>query len=129
MPYLYVFGRADSTVSVMGANIYPGDIENAIYADAALAARVRSFRLSLLEERPGETRPLVAIELERDAPDATLERALGAQIEAHLLATNTDYREAVGEYPEMMVPVVRLHAAGTGPFLGDGDRIKHRYVG
>ncbi|HEY6607987.1 MAG TPA: phenylacetate--CoA ligase family protein [Candidatus Limnocylindria bacterium] len=129
MPYLFVFGRADSTISVMGANIYPGDVEGGIYADPALASKVRSFRLSLAEERPGETRPRIDVELERDAPDATLEGALAATIEAHLLATNTDYREAAGEYPEMMVPIVRLHAAGTGPFVGDADRIKHRYVG
>jgi hypothetical protein len=32
------------------------------------------------------------------------------------------------EYPELMVPIVELHARGTGPFAGDGDRIKHRYV-
>ena len=48
----------------------------------------------------------------------------GAAIEAHLLATNTDYREAAGEYPELMVPVVRLFAAGTGPF--DGRRRAHQ---
>jgi hypothetical protein len=116
-------------VSVMGANIYPGDIEGGIYADPSLAAHVRSFRLSLLEERPGETRPQVSIELERGEPTDELSSALAAAIEAHLLATNTDYREAVGEYPELMVPVVRLYAAGTGPFAGAGDRIKHRYVG
>ncbi len=129
MPYLFVFGRADSTVSVMGANIYPADVEGGIYADAALAAHVRSFRLSLLEERPGETRPLVSIELERGEPSEELASALRTQIEAHLLATNTDYREAVGEYPELMVPAVRLFAAESGPFEGTGDRIKHRYVG
>ena len=129
MPYLYVFGRSDSTVSVMGANIYPVDVEGGIYADASLASKVRSFRLSLLEERPGETRPLVDIELERETPDAIVQAALAAMIEAHLLATNTDYREAVGEYPDLMVPVVRLHAAATGPFAGGAERIKHRYVG
>jgi phenylacetate-CoA ligase len=128
MPYLFVFGRADSTVSVMGANIYPGDVEGGIYADASLAAHVRSFCLSLLEERPGETRPLISIELERGEPSQELSSALAARLEAHLLATNTDYREAVGEYPEMMVPVVRLFAAGTGPFEGSTERIKHRYV-
>jgi len=129
MPYLFVFGRADSTVSVMGANVYPGDVESGIYADPALAAHVRSFRLSLLEDRPGETRPLVSVELERGEPTETLARALAAAIEGHLLATNTDYREAVGEYPELMVPIVRLFATGTGPFAGDGERIKHRYIG
>jgi phenylacetate-CoA ligase len=129
MPYLFVFGRADSTVSVMGANIYPGDVEGGIYADPALAAHVRSFRLALLEERAGETRPLISIELERGEPTEELVKALAARIEAHLLATNTDYREAVGEYPELMVPVVRLFAAGIGPFEGSSERIKHRYVG
>jgi phenylacetate-CoA ligase len=129
MPYLFVFGRADSTVSVMGANIYPVDVEGGIYADPSLAAHVRSFRLSLLEERPGETRPLVSIELERGAPTEELMAGLASTIEEHLLATNTDYREAVGEYPEMMMPVVRLFATGTGPFEGSGERIKHRYLG
>jgi phenylacetate-CoA ligase len=129
MPYLFVFGRADSTVSVMGANIYPVDVEGGIYADPSLAAHVRSFRLSLLEERPGETRPLVSIELERGAPTEELTAGLASTIEEHLLATNTDYREAVGEYPEMMVAVVRVFATGTGPFEGSGERIKHRYLG
>ena len=129
MPYLFVFGRADSTVSVMGANIYPGDVEGGIYADASLAAHVRSFRLTLLEERPGETRPMVSVELERAEPSSELTRALATRIQAHLLGTNTDYREAAGEYPELMVPVVRLFAAGSGPFEGSGERIKHRYVG
>ena len=129
MPYLFVFGRADSTVSVMGANIYPVDIEGGIYADPSLAAHVRSFRLSLLEERPGETRPMVSIELERGEPTPALSAQLASAIEAHLLATNTDYREAVGEYPELMVPIVRLYAARSGPFEGSGERIKHRYLG
>jgi phenylacetate-CoA ligase len=113
----------------MGANIYPVDIDGGIYADPSLAGQVRSFRLSLLEERPGETRPLVSIELERGEPSDELAAALASAIESHLTATNTDYREAAGEYPDLMVPVVRLFAAGTGPFEGDADRIKHRYVG
>jgi phenylacetate-CoA ligase len=130
MPYLYVFGRSDSTVSVMGANIYPGDVESGIYADPAVASKVRSFRLSLLERRAGEPRPLIDIELvDRADPAPALERDLSAALERHLLATNTDYREAASEYPDLMVPIVRLHAAGSGPFAGDGERIKHRYVG
>lgn len=129
MPYLYVFGRKDSTVSVMGANIYPADIEAGLYADATLAARVRSYRLSLLEERPGETRPLVSIELERGEPDSALADALAGSIERQLLATNRDYQEAVKEYPALMVPVVRTHAPGSGPFADEASRIKHRYVG
>ena len=110
---------ADSTVSVMGANIYPVDVEGGIYADPSLAAHVRSFRLSLLEERPGETRPLVSIELERGEPTEALTSAARARRSRRISwrRTPTTARRS-GEYPELMVPVVRLFAAGTGPFAG-----------
>ena len=129
LPYLYVFGRRDSTVSVMGANIYPGDIEAGIYAMPALAEQVLSFRLAIREERPGETRPLISIQLARSEPSAAVEHGLAASIQRQLETQNADYREAMAEYPSLMVPIVELHARGTGPFVDDADRIKHRYVG
>ena len=128
MPYLFVFGRKDSTVSVMGANIYPGDIEAAIYAEPDLAVRVLSFSLGIREERPGETRPLVSIQLAREDPSADLIDALAAAISRQLATQSRDYQEAMSEYPALMVPLVESFARGTGPFAGDGERIKHRYV-
>jgi len=128
MPYLFVFGRRDSTVSVMGANIYPADIEAGIYAEPVLAEQVLSFRLAIREERPGETRPLVAVQLARGTPAPELALALAAAIERQLALQNADYQEAMKEYPALLVPIVELHARGTGPFAGDADRIKHRYV-
>ncbi len=129
MPYLYVFGRKDSTVSVMCANIYPADIEAGLYADAALAEHVLSFRLSIREEKPGETRPLISVQLARGEPSASLADALAAALGRQLAAQNRDYQEAMTEYPALMVPIVELHARGAGPFADDADRIKHRYVG
>jgi phenylacetate-CoA ligase len=128
MPYLYVFGRRDSTVSVMGANIYPADIEAGIYAEPALAEHVLSFALSIREDRPGETRPLIAVQLALGEPTPGLTDALTAAIQRQLASQNADYQEAMREYPALLVPIVELHARGTGPFAGDGDRIKHRYV-
>ena len=128
MPYLYVFGRKDSTVSVMGANIYPADIEAGIYADQRLAEQVLSFRLTLREQRPGETRPLIHIQLARGEPSPALADALAGAIERQLASQNADYQEAMKEYPALLVPIVELHARGSGPFKGDADRIKHRYV-
>jgi phenylacetate-CoA ligase len=128
LPYLYVFGRRDSTVSVMGANIYPADIEAGILADAAIAQRVLSFRLGIREERPGETRPMISVQLARDEPTDALRADIAAAIERQLAAQNADYQEAMREYPALMVPVVELHARATGPFADDADRIKHRYL-
>jgi phenylacetate-CoA ligase len=129
MPYLFVFGRTDSTVSVMGANIYPGDIEAGIYADPALAEQVRSFRLGIREERPGETRPLISIQLAHGDSSPGLADALGGAIARQLASQNADYQEAMAEYPALLVPLVELHPPGTGPFADDADRIKHRYLG
>ena len=33
LPFVYVYGRRDATISVMGANIYPEDIETVVYGD------------------------------------------------------------------------------------------------
>jgi phenylacetate-CoA ligase len=112
----------------MGANIYPADIEAGIFADPSLAERVLSFALAIREERPGETRPLISIQLAREEPTPELTDALAGAIGHQLASQNADFQEAMREYPALLVPIVELHARGTGPFAGDGDRIKHRYV-
>jgi phenylacetate-CoA ligase len=128
-PYLYVFGRKDFTISVMGCNIYPQDIEAAIYSAPSIALHVRSFLLSVREDTPGETRPLVSIQLEQGAEtSAELEDRLAAALWSWLLEKNRDFQEAVREYPELMRPVVQLHRTGTGPFEGSAQRIKHQYL-
>ena len=128
MPFLYVFGRKDFTISVMGANIYPQDIEAAIYTAPDLAACVRSFQLDVIEQSPGETRPRVSIQLESVEPTQQLQERLAALFEGQLLATNRDYQEAAAEYPELMHLIVQLYRTGEGPFMGANDRIKFRYI-
>ncbi len=128
MPYLFVFGRKDSTVSVMGANIYPEDIEAAIYSRPDVAARILSFQLSVVEPRPGETRPRVAIQLLRGQPDDAFRDEVAQLLTTHLRGMNRDYREAFGEYPALMPFIVECFARGEGPFEGSGGRIKFRYI-
>src|SRR5712691_10900609 len=36
LPFLWIYGRRDATISVMGANIYPEDIETIVYRDRLL---------------------------------------------------------------------------------------------
>ncbi len=40
LPFLWVYGRKDSTLSVMGANIYPEDIEQALYDEPRWRVRL-----------------------------------------------------------------------------------------
>jgi phenylacetate-CoA ligase len=123
LPFLWIFGRRDHTISVMGANIYPEDIEQCLYQDTALAEMTHSFCLSLAESANGDVRPRFLFEVSRE-PDAELARRFSASILSRLVNLNADFREAWREYPETLVPEVLLYRLGQGPFAGDAGRIK-----
>jgi phenylacetate-CoA ligase len=134
LPFLYVHGRADSTISFMGANLYPEDVEQAI-GECADADVLGAFALSLvsLDETPaseGEVRPCVHIEVvgagRIDDPD--LHDRLVCAVRERLLANSADYRSAVSEDPAAADLRVVLHLEGCGPFAGNAARIKRRYI-
>src|SRR5258708_11559579 len=43
LPFLWIHGRRDATISVMGSNIYPEDIESPLYRDPEPRPRLPSF--------------------------------------------------------------------------------------
>jgi phenylacetate-CoA ligase len=126
LPFLYVHGRSDSTVSVHGANIYPEDVEWAL-GECADADAVVGFALDLCEDARGVVRPLVHAEC-RDPGIPGLADRLAVAVRDRLLATNADFRTAVAEDPHTGQVVVRPHPVGTGPFAANTHRIKRRYV-
>ena len=123
LPFLWVFGRRDHTVSIMGANIYPEDLEACLYAEPDLARRTRAFCLQLAESGEHQVRPRFHFEVEGDVDD-DLRRRFEAAIPARLVALNADFREAWREYPDAMRPEIRLHSVGEGPFAANEARIK-----
>lgn len=129
LPFLWVFGRRDQTISVMGANIYPEDVEALIYGDTNLAPHVHSFLLMVTADDRGTPRPGIAIELESgsDAETGWSER-LAASLRDGLAAVDLDFRSACDEFPAAMLPVVTFYARGQGPFDADAGRIKQRRV-
>jgi phenylacetate-CoA ligase len=126
LPFLYVHGRSDSTISVHGANIYPEDVEWGL-GEAPDADLVLGYALDVAEDQPGVVRPLVHVETPDPAVPGLAGR-LAAAVRARLLANSADVRAALAEDRHAAEVVVRLHAAGTGPFLADARRIKRRYV-
>jgi phenylacetate-CoA ligase len=123
LPFFWVYGRRDYTVSVMGANIYPEDIEQCLYADAALAKITHSFCLALDESAGADVHPKLIFELDI-APTPELVPAYREAMVKGLIALNADFRAAWLEYPEALTPVIELHPRGTGPFAADAGRIK-----
>ena len=123
LPFLWIYGRRDSTISVMGANIYPEDVEQCLYSDPELAQATHSYCLSLEEGLEGAVRPCFSFEIQGEITDE-----LQARFEAHMTPQlrdlNADFREAMAEYQDTVTPVIQLFPMGAGPFSGDGSRIK-----
>lgn len=123
LPFLWVHGRKDSTVSVMGANIYPEDLEQALYSEPDLAAVTTSFCLALRESADGTVRPCFAFEL-REPVTPARQRDFQERIVAAVHRVNADFRTAMAEHAASVMPVIELHPPGGGPFAADRTRIK-----
>lgn len=131
LPLLFVNGRADATVSHLGANLYPEDVEAAVLrtADERPAAGIGSFALTLDERPDGRTRPLVHVEVADEVARANgVAAAIGANLVDHLLRVNADWRAAATESRDALDIAVQLHAPGTGPFVVNATRIKRQYL-
>jgi phenylacetate-CoA ligase len=130
LPFLWIHGRRDATISVMGSNIYPEDIESVVYRDAELVPRLHSFLLSVVEDSSGTPRPHIALELgDMDGIDDAWRERRADRLRDGLIELNIDYRSSVGEFPEAMRPIVQTYAVGEGPFAADAHRIKQQRVG
>jgi phenylacetate-CoA ligase len=129
LPFLWVNGRRDATISVMGANIYPEDIETLVYRDANLVPRLHSFLLSTVDDERGGPRPMVALELaDLDGVDVAWRARMADQLRDGLIGLNIDYRSSIAEFPDAMQPIVTTHGLCEGPFAADATRIKQRRI-
>jgi phenylacetate-CoA ligase len=133
LPLLFLFGRRDSTISYMGANIYPQDVEYGLYTGNPLAHLLQSFCLELEEHADLESRPVVNLQLREEAAPSPEERdALVTHcrrgVVAHLTAVSRDFAESLEEDPSAGDLRVAVHAFGTGPFAGADSKIKNVYL-
>jgi phenylacetate-CoA ligase len=132
MPFFYVFGRTDGTISIGGANIYPENIEAALYHEHAKAVNTHKLTLEIDEEM--NMRPLILVELTRDtkplseSENIVLEQKLHDLFLNKMLQINHDFRDAHRVDPKTTDPKVKIFSFGQGPFEEDEKRIKRRYV-
>jgi phenylacetate-CoA ligase len=126
---MYIFGRADNTLSYMGANIYPEDIEEALFDDIDDACRLGAFAMELIDIGNSEVRPCVHVELlSGDETDQDLIARLRHRILNRLISSNKDFQSAMSEDATVAEITVRLHAPATGPFVTNKLKIKRRYI-
>jgi len=129
LPFIWINGRKDATISVMGSNIYPEDVEAILYRDPEVSRRMESFMLSVVDDESGTPRPSIALEFaDLEAIDDAWRDAAARRFRDGLGALNIDYRSSLLEFPGAMLPIVSVHTSGSGPFAGDATRIKQRRI-
>ncbi len=139
LPLLFVFGRADATISFMGANIYPQDVENGLYADERAAALIGAFTLALEDDPRGgaaagtDQQPVVHLLLRPDhglddAGKTELARTCREGLVAYLARVSRDFAQSLEESERTADIRIEVHEEGEGPFAGDRDRIKRVYL-
>jgi phenylacetate-CoA ligase len=127
-----VSGRADSTLSHMGANLYPEDVDAAlgVLADRRPELALGAFCLSLGEVADGTTRPVVHVEV--GSPQARIDphvaESIRAAVTGWLVDHNRDWMAAAAEDPRALDFAVEATRPGTGVFEANAVRIKRRYL-
>jgi phenylacetate-CoA ligase len=127
LPLMWVYGRKDFTISVMGANIYPEDLEQCIFIDNKLSKITKSFCQSLSEGENAEVRPAFYFEILTE-PNDYLKKQFADSILQNLIELNADFREAFHEYPDTLVPEIHLFREGEGPFKSNEGKIKQARI-
>jgi phenylacetate-CoA ligase len=131
LPLLLLYGRADSTISYMGANIYPQDVEYGLYEENPLAESISRFCLSLVETTDHESRPVVNIELRGPISDAEREELAAtcrAGVLRHLAKVSRDFAQSLAEDPTAADVRVRIFDPGIGPFAATDQKLKNTYL-
>ena len=133
IPLLFLFGRKDSTISYMGANIYPQDIEYGLYKNFDVAGHIESFCLTLDEREDLESRPVIHIELRANVEFNQQEKAdtinsVKKGILEHLSQVNRDFAQSLAEDKTTAEIQIKLYEYGTGVFSDKGNRIKNVYL-
>jgi phenylacetate-CoA ligase len=128
LPFLFLYGRSDSTVAFYGANVTPAAVEEMAFSVPALAERVDSFALIEGEDADANKTLAFAFELKQDAePPGDIE-AVRREALARLAELNQDYREAARIMAPGLEPTFEFHRPGTGPFADYDIRLKRKYI-
>jgi len=129
LPFLYLFGRSDGTVSVNGANIYSSDVYEAIFSDPDLAAKISTFKLSVEMDSEKSLRLFIYLEAKQgEEITESLEQKSRLNIVSKILASAECFRNAYESNPEAHKPVLTILPFRTGLFKDEGELLKYRYI-
>ncbi len=125
LPFVFVFGRADFTVSYYGANIYPENVTVGLEQPDIMRWVTGKFVLETRENADGDKALHIAVELLPEVePGAAMAPAIAESIRRELLRLNSEFAHYTP--PERQLPEVTLHAFADPDYFPAG--VKHRYT-
>jgi phenylacetate-CoA ligase len=125
LPLVFVFGRADFTISFYGANIYPENVTVGLEQPGLMESLTGKFVLEVQEDAHGDKRIRVTAELRpNQMGEASLADRLAESIRVQLLRLNSEFRHYTP--PERQLPIVILRPFGDPEHFPVG--VKHRYT-
>jgi len=125
LPFVYVFGRSDFTVSYFGANIYPENVTVGLERPGIHEWVTGKFVLEVLEDEDRSPFLSIAVELMPGAAGSEARAAAAAgAIEAELCRLNSEFKSYVPD--GRRTPRVKLFPAGDPGYFPVG--VKHRYT-
>ncbi|HLF97070.1 MAG TPA: phenylacetate--CoA ligase family protein [Methylococcaceae bacterium] len=125
LPFVYVFGRADFTVSYYGANIYPENVTVGLEQPDLSAWASGKFVLETAEDAVGDKVLRIAVELLPGvAADAEKAARAGESVRRELLRLNSEFAHYIP--PERQTPHIELRPFADPEYFPVG--VKHRYT-
>ncbi|MFB2969596.1 phenylacetate--CoA ligase family protein [Aerosakkonema sp. BLCC-F183] len=125
LPFVYVFGRSNFTVSYFGANIYPENVTVGLEQPVIKEWVTGKFVLQVKEDTDKNRFLSVVVEL---APGVEVseekKEAIASSILAQLRRLNSEFANYVP--PEYQMPQVALFPTGDAEYFPIG--VKHRYT-
>jgi phenylacetate-coenzyme A ligase PaaK-like adenylate-forming protein len=125
LPFVYVFGRSDFTVSYFGANIYPENVTVGLEQPGISAWVTGKFVLEVKEDVDHNRILSVVVELAPGVEGNEQRRqAIAEAILTHLVRLNSEFANYVPA--EYRMPQVALAPTGDPEYFPVG--VKHRYT-
>ncbi len=125
LPFVYVFGRADFTVSYYGANIYPENVTVGLEQPEIMAWVTGKFVLETRDTEDGDKYLHIVVELLPGIePDETMAPVIAASIRTQLLRLNSEFANYTPA--ERQLPRITLRVFADAEYFPAG--VKHRYT-
>ena len=125
LPFVYVFGRADFTVSFYGANIYPENVTVGLEQPEITGWATGKFVLETRETGEGDKYLHIAVELLPGVEEGEgMAAAMGESIRTQLLRLNSEFAHYTPA--ERQLPGITLCPFADPEYFPAG--VKHRYT-